>query len=701
MAYLNLSKQINQTLFFFYFILSSFLLTSSLSLNTLKTNIRTNETPVLTKEDSAQPEVCEQGLEEAHYPNGKETFDMRFESIIIFSIITITLIIFRLVIKYLSSISTYFINKTIRVIIRYTTYYLSVIGLCVVLYSAGAFDEIKFNIENLLLGLFLFFILFLLYTSILTLCYSNHIDFLHSLDNNPSFASFKTVKSLYEKLINIQYSTKSKESKSQIDEIYKIYEYLSMKLFFIVPFFPVFKPSTLRQDFKFGLYLQKCLSKQIKIFYSFTWTSLILTIIFVLIWSTLILPSVINDLFMIFFPLLISIILLIINYYLNIVYRRVIPEINDINYLDYQDIDQPNQSSIFNNLTNFPLYLEKVYDGNGKVNTAIISHNDTLNDNNNINHSFDSKNYSIKTHFHLKTESFYDENILFGKTGFVLFGNLIQFFNIIFFIWLVTMITKYVKIFSEESDSFKIVLFFIATVVYIIILFYTTYSSIRQLSILTSCEMNKKKEIINKTLKAQMVTSAEMSNKIILNFRKIYFDIKINQNDEKSFNSLNRVSIKQLMDVNLMRYFNIEKDLDNNSYVNLEDIKKFAISCGNKLNNEEIENMLYYIENTQGLKEHKALNKRDFYDIIGANMNFSKESNINILYYVFNSYFQNRKLTENSFTQDELKQFFNFYREYFTKWQVDFVLKEASLIKNISIDSFIMILLSLSKYYAY
>ena len=62
------------------------------------------------------------------------------------------------------------------------------------------------------------------------------------------------------------------------------------------------------------------------------------------------------------------------------------------------------------------------------------------------------------------------------------------------------MLTKYVKIFSAESDSFKIVLFFIATVIYIIILMYTTINSIRQLSILTSCEMNKKKEIINKII---------------------------------------------------------------------------------------------------------------------------------------------------------------------------------------------------------
>jgi hypothetical protein len=53
-------------------------MSSYLCINLVKAKIRTNDTPpILTIEKTAQSEVCENGLEEAHYPNGRETIDLR------------------------------------------------------------------------------------------------------------------------------------------------------------------------------------------------------------------------------------------------------------------------------------------------------------------------------------------------------------------------------------------------------------------------------------------------------------------------------------------------------------------------------------------------------------------------------------------------------------------------------------------------
>lgn len=253
----------------------------------------------------APKKVCDEGLERAHHPFGNETKEMRFVSLIVFAVLSLSVMLMRTIFSLVSRFFSKFTRKTIRLISRYTFLYLLVISFVFVLFTLGVFDGLKFNIESLLFGLFVFSILFFVYTVILVLSFSNFIGEAEQLDENPAYFSFKNIKTYYEKTIYKKFSYNEEESEfivnkeknmieNKIQAIFRMYELLVLKSFFIVPFFPVFKPSILNEDFKFGLYLQINLKNQVKKFYSFSLTCLLVTSMFVLLWSAVIEPSKIN-----------------------------------------------------------------------------------------------------------------------------------------------------------------------------------------------------------------------------------------------------------------------------------------------------------------------------------------------------------------------------------------------------------------------
>lgn len=237
-------------------------------------------------------EVCSEGIEAAHSPFGAETDKMRYETIIIFGCLSISIMLFRALSKTLALILTKFNVQTLKLIFRYSFMYLILIGIVSMIYSLSGFDSYKFNIEGLLLGFYVFFFFYFVMAVILSLSYSKYIEFLNNLDNNPNFNSFKSIKDQFEKIRNSKLSFVDMEK--ALNPIFEAYEFLIMKKYFIVPFYPVFKPSTLRHDFKFGYYLQKCLTSQIKNFYSLSWTTLIITSLFVFFWSVVIDPTIID-----------------------------------------------------------------------------------------------------------------------------------------------------------------------------------------------------------------------------------------------------------------------------------------------------------------------------------------------------------------------------------------------------------------------
>lgn len=242
--------------------------------------------------------VCPEGVANAHSPFGAETSEMRYESVLIFAIITIILMTLRSVIRIISSNFSTFSNTTLGMIFRYSFMYMIFLGICCCFYTLGILDNLKFNVEGFLLGCFVFLLFFFGFSVILVFTYSSFITLLDKLDNNMSYNSFKSIKTQYERVVNKKFGASKLKDQNEIEDslkqIFTIYEFLIMKLYFIVPFYPVFKPSTLRSDFAFGNYLSRCLTNQLKNYYSFSWTTLILTVCFLLIWNAAIEPYPLN-----------------------------------------------------------------------------------------------------------------------------------------------------------------------------------------------------------------------------------------------------------------------------------------------------------------------------------------------------------------------------------------------------------------------
>ena len=53
--------------------------------------------------------------------------------------------------------------------------------------------------------------------------------------------------------------------------------------------------------------------------------------------------------------------------------------------------------------------------------------------------------------------------------------------------------------------------------------------------------MKRNDRAIKKTINYQLKLSGEMSNAIFIIFKRLYFDIKMNQKDQSTFNSLGKV----------------------------------------------------------------------------------------------------------------------------------------------------------------
>lgn len=74
-------------------------------------------------------------------------------------------------------------------------------------------------------------------------------------------------------------------NKELSDQFVDYFEYNTFKTYFIIPFYPVFKPSNLRKDFNFALYLTFCLNDRLRVFFKLSWSCWFSSIIIALLWN--------------------------------------------------------------------------------------------------------------------------------------------------------------------------------------------------------------------------------------------------------------------------------------------------------------------------------------------------------------------------------------------------------------------------------
>jgi hypothetical protein len=228
---------------------------------------------------------------------------------------------------------------------------------------------------------------------------------------------------------------------------------------------------------------------------------------------------------------------------------------------------------------------------------------------------------------------------------------------------------------------------------------------------------------INKTIHHLVKEKANISNQIFINFKKLYFDMMINLKNEEdmnkgAFNNLNRKTFHRLINISLARFKNIEYD-ENNIEDKLEEnpidisteLKSFLKSCGNILDDNDIEFLIHIIENYDKFEKNgKILTYRDLYDIWGALIHFSNTKSDKIVEYVFQTYTQEKedldsslkkKVFLKSLTIEKVSEFFNFYHDYFSDKQAEYIIDECkiSFSRDFTIDALSHMLTSLRKYH--
>lgn len=232
--------------------------------------------------------------------------------------------------------------------------------------------------------------------------------------------------------------------------------------------------------------------------------------------------------------------------------------------------------------------------------------------------------------------------------------------------------------------------------------------------------MRRNETAIKKTVHYLVKEKANYVNKIFNNFKKLYFDMKINLIDSEPilFNNLNRKTFQRLIIISLVRFKDLEYDPEKIEDILQEhpidintELKSFLRSCGNNLNDEEIEYMLHLVENFDNFEKNgKKLTYKDFYDIWGALIHFSSTKPDKIIEYVFENYakdkedlnspYKKRKYFETLDIQ-KVSEFLNFYRDYFEIDQIDYIIDECKICfsKEFTLDAFSHMLISLRKYH--
>jgi len=220
---------------------------------------------------------------------------------------------------------------------------------------------------------------------------------------------------------------------------------------------------------------------------------------------------------MMLIPLLTIILLFILYFYMKSVYRNVISEVNKLNYLDIIDIAPFDLGNTRSNIITYPLYLEKALKemNNEKEDNIIVS------------------NYNFHKFFHGRPPSLYEDLVIYGASGFYMLINLIQVIGFCFIIWMVVIIIKYSSMFITQMGDYFAFIFIPVLFLYIFFYAFLIAINIRWFTIISSIEMKRNDKNVKKVINKQIENAAETVEHIYQGFKRLYYDMKLNEKKEK------------------------------------------------------------------------------------------------------------------------------------------------------------------------
>lgn len=625
----------------------------------------------------------------AAFPN-PETTKMRKWGVVTLVIFGTLYILIRTGYNYMKTLNKFFAKGVIALSNQILLLFIC-LAILIVAYTYGAFDTVYVNWEHLIGAIAVVMLAWIFFNFfLLTMCLFINRKWEVLEYNADSFSQLK-------KSIKAN-SSKAKDSKES-------FEFLILKRFFFIPLFPVLKSVSLRNELKFAFYLQLCLLSKLRLFFKISWTTWFVLIIIMMFWNVFIIPSsaLASTIFIMLIPIFGIAMTLGIYLYTLTIYKKIVSPINEDNINDYQDIEY-NSNDIFQSMS-YPPYLLKYIEEDNEIKKA------------------KQNSFSIHEHMHQRPPSLYEKEILFGQSGFYFMLNLLQCCCFIFICWTVTLFGYYGPKLSNEYNNNIYMIMIAGFIIYLVLQLLMTTIALKWLTVISSVEMKRNEKCVKKMINHKMKEMCIISNSVLNSFKKIYYDVNLRSstptpmgdNEYDDFNQLidsdnNSVSSQnqkfKLSSPNLKEFITLNwnrfKKANNTSIDIQYELKPFLKSCGNILNNEEIDFFLYLIGKSK--KYNGTLNLNQLCDICGAILHFRQKNPETILKFVFDNYYmENKKVYRDIIMKwSDIEVFLGNYQEYFNKKQNNYIESECKYLgDSFTLDSFIAMILTPSQYNPY
>ena len=585
-------------------------------------------------------------------------------------------LILRVIYNKLKNINKFF-SKCIASLSNQLMFLIICFIIVLLIYTYGNFDSIPLNWEYFISGIAIYII-------IITYFITKNWEKLEKKAN-----SFTELRHKFDNIANQKYDPNNNNYKdSNTNDIIETFEYLILKRFFFIPLFPVFKPSLFRKEMNFSIYLKKTLIEKLRLFFKFSWTSWIFLLITIMFWNVFLASAKVKTL--LFSLLIIPIIGIILTFllflYTKSIYRKVIESINQDNIANYQDIDYNSNSSLQS--SSHPKYLLNLIQNEKEM--------EKMNKPNNLH-----------IHFHQRPSSLYENLIIFGNTGFHLIINIIQSICLIFIAWGVITFGKHLSVIRNKYNKLGLILFISVSIIYFFIQGFITALTLKWYCIIDSIEMRKNEKCVKKMINHHLYHSGKIAESIFQNFKKIYFDMKMNKQeniedqifiDEEKKNEL-ELTYKPLQEMIRTCVYRYTKTEDDKITIDIEkDLIPFLKTLGNNLTEKEIEFMLHLIQNFHSFKGQLTIT--NLFNIYGAILHFRILNPFDIIKFVMTTYYKSYPQTYMTYNTIEL--FVNTYHKFFTIEENEFIKEQCRYLgESFTLDALMINILSLRQYYPY
>ena len=660
--------------------------------NTIKLN---NTSPLLKTSNNSNEDTTNSSLiYKVHHPaldidKSTKTKIWSISTIIIFGF---AYLILRLLYNKLKNLNKFF-SKCIASLSNQLLFLIMCYIIIILIYTYGNFDSIPLNWEYFIAGIAIYLITYVIFSIyIIVICYFITKKW-EKLEKNAT--SFTDLRHKFDNIANQKYYPNNNNyNESNTNDIIESFEYLVLKRFFFIPLFPIFKASSFRKEMNFSIYLKKSLIEKLRLYFKFSWTSWFILLVTIMFWNVFISGAKAKTLLflLIILPIIGILITALIYIYCKSIYRKVVEKISQNNIANYQDVDY-NSNSALQSLSH-PKYLLNLIQDEKEMEEM-------------------NKPDNFHIHFHQRPSSLYENLIPFGISGFHILINIIQSICLIFICWGVITFGKHLSVIREKYNKLGLILFIIGSIVYFFIQGFISAFALKWYCIIDSIEMRRNEKCVKKMINHHLYHSGKIAESIFQNFKKIYFDMKINKEEDiedqifidqekKNELELGYPHLQEMIRTCVYRY---TKSEDEKVTIDIEkDLIPFLKTLGNNLTENEIEFMLHLIQNFHSFKGQLTIT--NLFNIYGAILHFRKQNPLEIIKFVMSSYYKsnksNNKSRETYMTYNAIESFVNTYHKFFTKEENEFIKEQCSYLgESFTLDALMINILSLRQYYPY